>query len=60
MSLPHGLSLQTLLHTLECVDVTSAHESVHLWMIETQVLTESGSMVLIIDVRNKRGGGGGI
>ena len=27
MSLPHGLSLQTLLHTLECVDVASAHES---------------------------------
>ena len=35
MSLPHGLSLQTLLHTLECVDVASAHESVHSWMIET-------------------------
>ena len=40
-----------------CVDVASAktHVSVHSWMIETQVLTESGSMVLIVDVMNRRG-----
>lgn len=40
-----------------CVDVVSAkrHVSVHSWMIETQVVTESGSMVLIVDVINNRG-----